>query len=268
MRLGMVSYLVAAEMTLPEALETCVRYGFQGLELRTTHRHGVEPSLGPSERAEVRRRFQGSGVVLWGLGTTCEFHAQDPAEVRKNVQTAREFILLARDVGAVGVKVRPNGLQTASGVPAERTLEQIGRAYAEVGRIGQDHGVEVWMEVHGRDTQSPKAIRRILDVAAHPNCLVCWNSNPTDLDEHGGIDSSFALLAPWIRSCHINELANRSYPYRRLFQLLRSNGYGDRFTLAEISGTRDPERFLPYYRTLWEELSGEVPPERPVSTTG
>lgn len=258
MRLGLVSYLVAAEMSLAEALDTCAKHGIEGLELRTTHRHGVEPSLSRAQRTDVRRRFEDAGVVLWGLGSTCEFHALDPAEVRKNVQTAREFILLAHDVGAVGVKVRPNGLQTASGVPAERTLEQIGKAYAEVGKIGQDHGVEVWMEVHGRDTSSPKAIRSILDVASHPNCLVCWNSNPNDIDSSGGIDESFALLAPWIRSCHINELTNRSYPYRRLFQLLRSNGYGDRFTLAEIPGTKDPDRFLPYYRALWQELSGET----------
>lgn len=257
MRLGLVTYQTAAEMTLEEALATCSRHGFEGLELRTTHKHGVEPSLGKAERAEVRRKFLDSGVVLWGLGTTCEFHALDPAVVRQNVETAREFIVLAHDLGAVGIKVRPNGLQTAAGVPAERTLEQIGKAYAEVGRIGQEHGVEVWMEVHGRDTQAPTAIRRIIEVAAHPNCLVCWNSNPTDLDEHGGVDAGFALLEPWIRSCHINELANRAYPYRRLFELLRSSGFGDRFTLAEIAGSRDPDRFLPYYRALWEELAGE-----------
>ena len=259
MRLGLVSYLVAAEMSLPEALEICKKHGYGGLELRTTHRHGVEPSLSPAERAEVRRRFEDSGVRLWGLGTTCEFHALEQEVLRSNIETARQFIRLAHDVGAVGVKVRPNGLHTRTGVPAERTLEQIGKAYAEVGRMGQDQGVELWMEVHGPETSSPEAIRRIIDVAAHPNCLVCWNSNPTDLDPSGGIDRSFALLAPWIRSCHINELTNRAYPYRRLFDLLRKNGYGDRFTLAEIPGTKDPDRFLPYYRALWDELAGEGP---------
>ncbi len=94
--------------------------------------------------------------------------------------------------------------------------------------------------------------------ADHDNCFVCWNSNKADLDENGSIDANFARLKKWIRSCHINELADRGYPWRRLFTLLEECGYGERFALAEIAGTNDPDRFLPYYRALWRELSGEA----------
>jgi sugar phosphate isomerase/epimerase len=257
MRLGLVTYLVAAEMSLEQAVAMCVKHGYRGLELRTTHRHGVEPALSPAARREVRQRFEDSGITLWGLGTACEFHSRDENEVRQNVETARQFVLLAHDVGAVGIKVRPNGLQTGAGIPAERTLEQIGRAFGEVGRTGQDHGIETWMEVHGPETSEPENVRRIVEVADHANCSLCWNSNPTDVAADGTIDAAFALLSPWVRSCHINELASPSYPYRRLFELLRKNGYGERFTLAEIPGTTDPDRFLPYYRALWKELARE-----------
>jgi sugar phosphate isomerase/epimerase len=255
MRLGLVTYLVAAEMSLEQAIEACRKHGYAGIELRTTHRHGVEPALSAEARREVRRRFEGAGVLLWGLGTTCEFHARDERELRRNVETARLFIDLAHDVGAVGIKVRPNGLHTQAGVPEERTLEQIGHAFRDVGAAGRDSGIEVWMEVHGAETSAPWRIRRILEVADHPNCAVCWNSNPTDLAPDGSIDAAFALLAPWVRSCHIGELTDRSYPYRRLFELLELHGYGDRLTLAEIPGSPDPDRLLAYYRVLWEELA-------------
>ena len=48
--------------------------------------------------------------------------------------------------------------------------------------------------------------------------------------------SSFDLLKPWIRSCHINDLENDAkgtYPYRELFKLLRGIGY-DRYTMCEV----------------------------------
>ena len=258
MRLGMVTYLVAAEWDVPTIIAKCEATGFQGVELRTTHEHGVEIDMPKGKRDEVKKRFADSDVTLWGLGTACEFHAVDMAEVNRNVAEAKEFARLAADVGAVGVKVRPNGLQEAAGIPKEKTLEQIGRAYREVGEFGKEHGIELWMEVHGRDTCLPANVKVIMEAADHDNCLVCWNSNKADLDENASIDANFALLRRWIRSCHINELSDRGYPWRRLFTLLAESGYGDRFTLAEIAGTSDADRFLPYYRALWQELTGDA----------
>jgi len=57
---------------------------------------------------------------------------------------ASEWVRLARDIGARGVKVRPNGLP--EGVPVERTLEQIGRALAECGAVAADNGVQIWVD--------------------------------------------------------------------------------------------------------------------------
>ena len=86
------------------------------------------------------------------------------------------------------------------------------------------------------------------------NCALCWNSNPDEVDENGSIAANFALLQPWIRSCHINRVAAPGYPWRELFTLLREAGY-DRFTLAEIQDSPDRERLLTYYRALWQELN-------------
>ncbi|MEW6358774.1 MAG: TIM barrel protein [Planctomycetota bacterium] len=260
MRLGMVTYQVAAEWNIETIIQKCEATGFEGVELRTTHAHGVEIAMAQAKRQEVKKRFDDSKVRLWGLGTTCEFHAVEMAQVKKNVEEAKEFILLAVEVGAVGIKVRPNGLQEKAGIPKEKTLEQIGRAYREVGQFGKDHGIECWMEVHGKDTCLPANMKVIIDAADHDNCLVCWNSNMADRDANGKIDDNFALLKNKISSCHITELANRDYPWRRLFTLLKEAGYGDRFTLFEGKGTTDPDRFLPYYRALWRELTGDPAP--------
>ncbi|MAG17572.1 MAG: xylose isomerase [Phycisphaerae bacterium] len=257
MQLGLVSYQIAAEWDLTTLLTNCRELGIAGVELRTTHAHGVEPTLSKSQRADVKAKFEDADIILWGLGTVCEFDAVDPVVVQEHIDECRRFIELAADVGARGVKVRPNKLHEDEGVPKDKTLEQIGKAYAKCGKIGADHNVELWMEVHGQDTCLPDNMRVIMNHADHGNCFVCWNSNMTDRDAAGSIDDNFALLARWVRSVHITDLSNRDYPWRRLFELLDGNGYGQRLTLAEIAGTDDPARVMTYYRALWLELSNQ-----------
>jgi sugar phosphate isomerase/epimerase len=254
MKLGLVTYMIGAQWDVPMLIEKCTALGYEGVELRTTHAHGVELSLSAQQRQEVRARFADSNVTLWGLGSTCAYHAADPAELARNVEETKAFVKLAADVGAVGVKVRPNGFQEERGISKETTLEQIGHAFRACGAFAEDFGIELWMEVHGRGTKDPKHMRAIMQVADHDNCFVCWNSNPDEVDENGSIREGFALLEPWIRSCHINRLADGNYPYRELFALLRESGY-DRFTLAEIQDSTDRERLLTYYCALWQELN-------------
>ncbi|HNQ35673.1 MAG TPA: sugar phosphate isomerase/epimerase [bacterium] len=251
MKLGIVTYQIAAEWDLDRIISACGSLGYAGVELRTTHRHGVEPSLSKAARAEVKKKFEDSPVVLVGLGSAFEYHSPDPAELKKNLDGTREFVLLARDTGAEGVKVRPNGFP--EGVPKEKTLEQIGLSLRESASFAADHGVKIRLEVHGSGTSHPPCIRRIVDIAGHPNLYVCWNSNQADRDETGSIEKHFDLLKDRLEICHINELCN-DYPWRTLFSLLRKNGF-DGYCLAEVAASPEPERFLKYYKSLFEALT-------------
>ena len=257
-RLGIVTYMVAADWDLPTILKVCKNVGMRDVELRTTHKHGVEPSLSKQQRQSVRKQFEDAGMTPWGLGTTCEFQSPDPAVVKRNIETCKQFVDLARDIGARGVKVRPNGLPKE--VPAEKTLEQIGKALVPCGQAAADAGVEVWVEVHGGGTSKPANMKSIMEQCGHKSVGITWNSNPEDV-VNGSVAESFAMLRPWVLSCHINHLYNDAagkYPYRELFRLLRESGY-DRPTLCEVhKGMPTPEsgeEFLKYYKALWAELS-------------
>jgi sugar phosphate isomerase/epimerase len=248
----MVTYNISATWDLPTILRICRATGVAAVELRTTHAHGVEPSLPPGERAEVKKRFADAGLRFWGCGTVCEFHSPDPKVVEQNIETCKQFIGLVADLGGTGVKVRPNGLP--KDVPVEKTLAQIGRALVECGRAAADAGLEVWVEVHGGGTAQPANMKAIMEHCGQPNVGVTWNSNGTDVT-NGSVASAFEMLRPWVKSCHINELYG-SYPYRELFGCLRRAGY-DRYTLIEIPQKLDPaagELLLKYYKALWAEL--------------
>ena len=100
-------------------------------------------------------------------------------------------------------------------------------------------------------------MKTIMEHCGHSAVGVCWNSNPEDV-ANGSVKDSFALLKPWIKSCHINELykdAAGVYPYRELFRLLRESGY-DRVTLCEVGKTPKSEddgaEILRYYKVLWD----------------
>jgi sugar phosphate isomerase/epimerase len=249
-QLGCVTYNVLKDMDLDTAIKTLETAGFGVIELRTEHKHGVEPTLNPTERAKVKERFAASKIKLVSYGTTCEFQSLDDGARQKQIDLAKAWIDLAKDTGAVGVKVRPNGLPRGAALDA--TIKRIGAGLKEVGEYGQSKGIEIWMEVHGATTQEPKNAAAILAAAGHPNVFACWNSNPTDV-ANGSVKVAFDLLGRRIRSCHINELTN-DYPWKEFFGLLKASGY-KRWTLCEVAESKEPARFLQYYRALWEQLT-------------
>lgn len=245
--LGTVTYNLARKWDIDTIIKNCNEAGFTGVELRTTHAHGVEIALPADKRQDVRKKFADSPVKLVGLGTTCEYHAADPAVVKKNIDETKEWFRLAKDVGAGGVKVRPNGL--VSGVPEDKTLEQIGVALKECAAFGAELGIPLRLEIHGRDTARFPRIKKIVQYADHPNFFVCWNCNGEDLED-GGIKANFDIVRNRIGLVHLKDLYE-DYPYRELFQLLHSINYTG-YCLAEIAESSDPVRLMKYYRALFE----------------
>ena len=250
MKLGIVTYNIAKDWDLDTTVEICGAVGIQGVEFRTTHAHGVEVSLTADQRKQVKQKMADGGIEIAGLGSAFEYHAAEPEVVRENIDGTIEYARLAADLGCPGIKVRPNGLQTDKGIPVEKTLEQIGLALRECGQAAGDLGVEVRLEVHGRETCEPKHIRTIVDHADHDNVAVCWNSNLSDV-VNGSVKENFELLKGKITLVHITELHKAEYPWRELFTLLKAEGYSG-YTLAEIPDNPDPERLLRYYKALWE----------------
>jgi len=247
LQLGIVTYNIAKDWDLPTILSRLEKLGIAGVELRTTHAHKVESNLTRDQRQEIRKRFEDSPVDLAGLGTAFEFQATDPAVVRKNIEGTREYVRLAHDIGAPGVKVRPNGIP--KGADREDTFKRIGQALHEVGEDATGFGVEIRVEVHGGVTSEVPNFAKIMKHANHPNVYACWNSNPTDVVD-GSVRANLALLGPKIHEVHIHDLFDEKYPYRELFALLAAQGF-DGYTLAEMPESTDPDRVLRYYRALW-----------------
>ena len=251
-KLGTVTYNLAQDWDVPTFIKNCEAAKFEGVELRTSHAHKVEVNLTKDQREEVKKRFENSSVQLMGLGSAFDFHTPDQDKLKQDIAATKDYIVLAHDVGATGVKVRPNGLPKE--VPPEKTLEQIGKSLRELGEFAEGYGQVIRLEVHGADTSRLPNIKKIMNVADHKNVGVCWNSNQSDLDGQG-FDYNFNLVKNKMFSVHMRDLFLEAYPYRKLLTRLNEIHFTG-FCLAEIPSSSDPVRVMKYFRALWLAYQG------------
>jgi sugar phosphate isomerase/epimerase len=255
LHLGLVTYLLAKEWDIDTIIKNCTETDFEAVELRSTHAHGVEITISKDKRADVRKRFEDSPITLASLGSACEYDAVDPAVVQKNIEETKAFVILAHDVGAKGVKVRPNRLHEQEGIPRDQTIAQIAQSLQICGDFAKDYGVELRVECHGRGTSNIPVMKQIFDQTDHDMVWACWNSNPVDMED-GGWDENFNMLKDRIHFVHMRDLF-ADYPWRKLLNGLRENGYSG-YCCAEIPASSDPIRVMHYYRTLFQAYQNIV----------
>jgi len=223
MQFGLVTYMWGADWDLPTLIANCEKTGYTGVELRTQHAHKVEINLNAAQRAEVKKRFADSRVKCVGYGSNFEFHSTDPAAVRSNIEQSKEYIKLCSDIGATGLKVKPNDLPAS--VPREKTIAQIGTSLNEIGRFAGDYGQVIRVEVHGNLTQEIPNMKAIFDHVTEPNVKMNWNCNDQDLLTPG-LEGNFNMVRKWLGdTVHVRELNIGDYPYQKLFDLFNSINY-------------------------------------------
>lgn len=223
MRLGLCTYLWGQNWDLPTLIANCEKTGLLGLELRTQHAHKVEINLNAAQRADVKKRFADSNVICLGYGSNFEYHSPDPVKLRENIEQTKEYIKLCKDIGAPGIKVKPNNLPAE--VTKEKTIAQIASSLNEIGKFAKDYGQVVRVEVHGNLTQEIPNMKAIFDQVTEKNVKICWNCNDQDLLPPG-LEPNFNSIKKWFGdTVHIRELNEGSYPYQKLFNLFAGINY-------------------------------------------
>ena len=259
MKLGLVTYLWGRDWDLPTLIANCEKTRVLGVELRTQHAHKVEANLNSRQRREVKKRFDDSPVELVGLGTNFAFHDTNQAKLRSNIEDAKEYVKLSRDVGGSGVKVKPNDLP--KGVSQAKTTEQIGKSLNELGRFAADYGQEIRLEVHGSCSPLP-VIKAIMDVADHPNVGVCWNCNSQDLQGEG-LEHNFNLVkGRFADTVHVRELNVGSYPYQELMNLFVGMDYAGWILLEARTNPADRVAALAEQREVFRRMVAKAQSRR------
>lgn len=223
MQFGLVTYEWGKDWDLPTLIANCEKAGVLGVELRTQHAHAVETNLSASQRTEVKKRFADSLVTCLGYGSNYEYHSPDPAKLKENIEGTKAYIKLCHDIGATGLKVKPNTLP--EGVSKEKTIAQIAASFNEVGKYAQDYGQLIRVEVHGHLTQELPNMKAIFDQVTEPNVKICWNCNAEDLLPPG-LEANFNSVKKWFGdTVHVREFNVGDYPYPELFRMFSEINY-------------------------------------------
>jgi len=251
MAIGLVTYQWGKDWDLPTLIGNCEKSKVLGVELRTTHAHGVEPKLTAPQRVEVKKRFADSPAILVGLGSNERFDHPDPKALARAIEATKAYVRLGHDVGGSGVKVKPNSFH--KGVDHRKTIEQIGKALNVVGAFGADFGQQIRLEVHGSCAELP-TMKQIMDVADHPNVGVCWNSNAPDLKGEG-LEHNFNLVKDRLgATTHIRPLETPGYPWQELINLLVKVDYRGWVMLEAGGAPKDPIAALVHERELFAKM--------------
>lgn len=251
MQIGLVTYLWGQDWDLPTLIANCEKADVFGVETRTQHAHGVEPSLSAAERKEVKKRFADSPVALLGPGTNQQYDDPEPEKLKASIEGTKAFIKLSHDCGGSGVKVKPNSFH--KNVDREVTIEQIGKSLNVVGAYAADYGQEIRLEVHGSCCELP-TIKKIMDYVDQKSVGVCWNSNKQDL-QGDGLEHNFNLVKDRFAStAHIRELNVGDYPYQKLIDLFVAMDYAGWILLECRTKPEDRVAALSEQRELFQKM--------------
>lgn len=254
MKFGLVTYMWGFDWDLPTLIANCEKAGYLGIELRTQHAHKVETNLNATQRAEVKKMFADSPVDCVGYGSNFEFHSPDPEQLRTNIEQSKEYVILCHDIGATGLKVKPNDLPAS--VPKEKTFAQIGASLNEIGKFARDYGQLIRVEVHGNLTQELPNMKAIFDHVTEPNVKMNWNCNDQDLLPPG-LEGNFNMVKKWLGdSVHIRELNVGNYPYKQLFDLFGRMDYNGWILLEARTEPADRVAAMKEQLSLFNQMTG------------
>jgi hypothetical protein len=250
--LGCVTHTLFEKSSLETIITTLEECGYEGVELRTTvgspagQVHGVEPSLTQAERAKVRKRFERSKVKLVNLGSPAEFQSPDAAERKRNVAVAKQFVDLAHDLGATGIKVRPYGWGTEP--DHKKTIQRIGECLKELGEYSAPKGVDNLLEIHN---EGHKEDKQMLTLGGTKGVGIIWNCDDHDV-VNGSVKPTFDMLRPWFRTAHVKY--RKDYPFRELYTLLHESKFTG-YTMYEGPADGDIATFLKKFKADWTKLT-------------
>ncbi len=254
LKLGLMTYLVGSKWDIETIIKNCKEAQFEHVQLRTTHAHGVEVTLTSAQRADVKKRFADAGLAI-SMASAFQYHSTDPAELRKNIEGTKQYLQLAADVGALGIRVFPNAVPAEGDPSREKILEQIGKSVSECATTGYNLGVQVRLEEHGQGTANIPVIKKILDYADNPHVWIIWNNSDSDYTgkdlpkgyEGMSLEDQFNLVKGRIGNVHLRELYT-DYPWRKLFSLLSKSGYKGYLDIELSDESCEPVRMMKNYR--------------------
>lgn len=188
-------------LPLSDVLGLATAHGYHGVELRAHPEEPVHPGLTPDERAAAAAGFKSAGVELLGLAGYARVAA--PGDDEAVVTEIRTLLDLARDLGALYIRVFPGG---GTGQSPEEADETAARRLGTAAEYAADLGVRILLETHDSHRTGADAMR-VLGLVGHPRVGALWDVMHTWLGGEQPAESYLAL-APHLGYVQVKDIAS------------------------------------------------------------
>ncbi len=256
MKLSIDTYVICGDMEIEEIISVAKTNGYAGIEFRAEsgQKHGVEPETTKAHRQEVKRKMANAGMATSCISTSIRYESPDPAERAKNVERAKQFVELAADVDCDCIRTFGNNFP--KGAEKEAVIKYVGESLREVAEFAADYDVDVLLEMHGHFYYWEYCLNAV-KIANHPNVAINYNSDQRDL-VNGSVEETYRHVADYLKHVHMHDLADSTFPYKELFQLLKDDGY-DRYLSLELGYKGgDPDTAIKLYAALFHEYVSQL----------
>src|SRR5581483_442632 len=244
-RIGLNAYsfnqpLAAGKMTLDDVLDYCALHDVDGLDATGYYFPGYPKVPSDEYIYRLKRKAYLNGVTIAGTGVRNDFTLPDAARRKGEIQLVKDWIEVARKLGASIVRVF-SGKQVPDGYTFDQVLEWMVPAFQECAAYGKEHGVIVGLQHHDDFLKTAAQTIRVVD-AVHSE----WFSVILDVGSvrQGDPYEEIEKLVPYAATWQIKEQVwrgKKSEPIDllRLRGIIEKVGYRG-FTPIEALGQADP----------------------------
>lgn len=251
MKFGFTSYQWGSDWDIPTMIANLTKAKTFSTELRTSakYAHGVELTLTPAQRGEVKKQFEDSPILLVGLAIVERLDSPDPARLNQQIESAKAYVKLSQDVGGHGIRVVPNDFHP--GVPHEKTIEQISLSLNALGKFAADYGQRIRLENHGT-AGDLVTLKKVMEGVDQRNVGIKLNSEPVDAADFA---QRFQGVKKYLDdTLHFHELGRGDFPFQLQCDLLIDAGWEGWWQLEASSKVPDRLQATIEQRELWEAL--------------
>lgn len=239
------STLGCPEWSIDQIMDTAVRCGYEGIELRGI-RGGMLPDeiecLLPENREKTLKTLAEKGLKLCVYGTSVHFH--DPEDVEKQYQIALEALKFCDDCKIPMMRIFGNEVKPET---EQIQLEQIARYFERLGREAETLNVKVLLEVHGNLTTIER-LRYVAERVKSPAFGIIWDVGHTHANYGEKFADFYNALKPWICHIHMKDAIHENGKLHHLCPV--GDGH---LPLREIVAMLEKDGYDGYYSLEWEK---------------
>jgi sugar phosphate isomerase/epimerase len=200
------STLGCPDWTFQQIADFAAQHEYNGIELRGIKRELDLNKCTEFSNAENRlatiKMMKEKGLRFVDLGSSANMHFADPVERKKNLDEARRFIDLARQVNCPYIRVFPNGFPKNQ--ERDATMDLIVKGLLELGDHAKGSNVSILMESHG-DLVKTDDLEKIMKAARHPHVGMIWDVVNMWIETKEPPAAVYNKLKKYIRHAHIED---------------------------------------------------------------